>query len=143
MSAGPTYEIQVYRSGQWTIQAFFDDKELALLEARRMTETKRYPAIRVVEEQWVEHNQDFQSRIIFRDSEVARHNEQVIQEKAQLRREVDEQRRRRQQTRQPRKKKRSAGALLQSHSFVVLALKGVGIAGLGVFVIYALNMLAG
>lgn len=141
MSGPQTYEIHVFRSGQWKIQAFFDDKELALLEARRMTESKRYPAIRVVEERWDEKAQEFNSRIVFRDSEVERQNEQVIQQRAQHRREVDEQRRQRQQRRKKPANKSKRPAWLAGDSYVLLALKGVGIAIVGMVLIYALNML--
>ncbi len=140
MSDGPTYEIQVYRSGQWTIQAFFDDKELALLEARRMSDAKRYPALRVVEEVWDGKANEFKSRIIFRESEVERHNEQVVQELAKQRREVEERRRRRRERRKGRPQK-SRPAWLEGDSYVVLALKGVGIATVGMAAIYVLSLL--
>lgn len=135
-----SYEIQTYRNGDWTIQAFFDDKELALLEARRMSESNRYPAVRVIEEILDSNMDEVRERVVFRWSEVDKHNEQVRKEQQELQERVLEARRRRQQERQ-KKTTPQRSAWLQRNSYVMLALKGVAIAVLGGAVIYGLNML--
>ncbi len=137
---GSSYEIQVYRNGSWTIQAFFDDKELALLEARRMSETNRYPAVRVIEETVDANMDDVRQRVVYRWSEVDKHNEQIRKEQQELQEQVLEARRRRQQERQ-QKKPRQYPAWLHPNSYFMLALKGIGIALLGGALIYGLNVL--
>lgn len=137
---GSSYEIQVYRNGNWTIQAFFDDKELALLEARRIAESNRYPAVRVIEEIVDSNLDDVRQRVVYRWSEVDKHNEQVRKEQQDLQEQVLEARRRRQQERQQKKTRRRPD-WLRSDSYVMLAVKGVAIAALGAALIYGLNVL--
>ena len=45
-----SYEIQIFRDKRWRIDSMFDDKSLALYEARRMNDSGRYVCVRVVEE---------------------------------------------------------------------------------------------
>ena len=45
-----TYEVQIFRDKGWRIDSMFDDKALALYEARRMNDSGRYACVRVVEE---------------------------------------------------------------------------------------------
>lgn len=140
-----SYEIQTFTHGDWKIQAFFDDKELALLEARRMVQSRRYPALRVVEEYWDPSNETYRTRVIFRESEVDRHNQRVAEERAELRREAEEVRARRQRHHQRRARKAAerGGGLPFGQTYVGLTLKGLGIFLAGVGAIVILNMLAG
>lgn len=144
MAGTKSYEIQIYKDGDWKIQAFFDDQELALLEARRMTQTRRYPAVRVVEENWDPNVGEFRSRIVFRESEVMRHNEAVTQERAKIRREVQAQRQQRQSERSTKSGKRGGGRSINWYdNYYAIALKAIGIVGLGIIAIYGLQQLAG
>jgi hypothetical protein len=143
MDKAMTYEIQTYTQGQWKIQAFFDDKELALLEARRMGETRRYPAIRVVEETWDEKEQMFQSRIVFRESEALRHNETVTKQRADVRREVQDERKKRETEQQRRRYKRQQKKEAWRYSYTMIALKALAIVALGIGALYGLQILNG
>ncbi len=136
---GSSYEIQVYRNGNWTIQAFFDDKELALLEARRMSENNRYPAVRVIEEVVDANMDNVRQRVVYRWSEVDKHNEQVRKEQRDLQEQVVEARRRQQERQQ--KKTRQRPAWLHPNSFFMLTIKGIGIAALGGAILFGLHML--
>ncbi|RDD63183.1 hypothetical protein [Ferruginivarius sediminum] len=138
-----TYEIQTYTQGQWKIQAFFDDKELALLEARRMSESRRYPAIRVVEEIWDETQQSFQSRIVFRESEALRHTENVTKQRAEVRREVESERKKRHDEKLRRQYQQKQKKEAWRNSYTMIALKGFGIVALGVAALYGLHLLGG
>lgn len=138
-----TYEIQTYSQGQWKIQAFFDDKELALLEARRMGETRRYPAVRVVEETWDEKEQMFQSRVVFRESEALRHTETVTKQRAEVRREVQDERKKRDEEKQRRRYKRQRKKEAWRNSYAMIALKALGIVFLGIVALYGLQALNG
>jgi hypothetical protein len=138
-----SYEIQTFVNGDWKIQAFFDDKDLALLEAKRMVQSRRYPALRVTEEYWDDRNEVFRSRTIYRDNEVDRHNQQVAEKRAEVRREAEESRERRQARREQNKKTKQSNQQAFGQTYVGLAVKGLGIFALGVAAIYLLNVLAG
>jgi len=137
-----SYEIQVYRQGDWSIQAFFDDKELAILEARRMAETRRYTAVRVVEEILDPDTQEARTRIVFRDSRVDKHNQEVREEREKVQEEALEARRRRQQERQKaaKAKSRERPEWMAPNSVPMILLKALGIAALGIGFILFLNM---
>lgn len=60
------YEIQTYHKGRWKIDAVFDDRSLAMFEAKRMDEGNRFSGVRVVEECFNEASQTTLSRTIFR-----------------------------------------------------------------------------
>jgi hypothetical protein len=136
MSAA-SYEIHVSRNGSWTIQAFFDDKELALLEARRISETNRYPAVRVVEEIVEPNLDDVKQRVVYRWSQVdktAPDDQNASQDRASAGR-----RRRDDAATEARRPRRPAW--LQPDSYAVIAAKGLGILVLGAALIYGINAL--
>lgn len=60
------YEIQTYNSGRWKIDAVFDDRSLAMFEAKRMDDGNRFSGVRVVEETFDESTQKTATRTIFR-----------------------------------------------------------------------------
>jgi len=60
------FEIHTYQNGRWKIDAVFDDRSLALFEAKRMDEGNRFAGVRVVEESFDEDSQETQTRTIFR-----------------------------------------------------------------------------
>lgn len=66
------FEIQTYQGGRWKIDSIFDDKALALFEARRMEDSFRFPSIRVVEEDYNEASNETVSKTIFRSGKVNR-----------------------------------------------------------------------
>ena len=144
MRPATSYEIHTYTNGTWKIQAFFDDKELALLDARRMSEGRRYVGIRVIEETWNPATDQAQSRIIYRDSEVQRQNETVAEERAQVRKGAEQQREKRNVARKRKSAdKGQASAKDWRHSYIILALKGFGIVLVGMLLIWGLQALSG
>ncbi|MBK18115.1 MAG: hypothetical protein CMM52_04670 [Rhodospirillaceae bacterium] len=60
------FEIHTFRGGKWKIDSVFDDKDLAMFEARRMDESSRYTGVRVIEENFNESTQETVSRTIFK-----------------------------------------------------------------------------
>ena len=66
------YEIQTYQDGKWKIDSVFDDRELALFEARRVDEGNRYAGVRVIEENYDEASDLTTTRTIFRGSRADR-----------------------------------------------------------------------
>jgi len=138
--SGSSYEIQVFRNGNWTIQAFFDDKELALLEARRMSETSRFPAVRVIEEIGDSSRDDVTQRVVYRWSEVEKPLSALHEEDHHRQEQALEGRRRPQQAPEAAPRTRRP-KWLQPDSYVVIAAKGVGILILSGALIYGINAL--
>lgn len=66
-----TYELQTYNQGAWKIDSMYDDPELAVEEARRVEESKRYSGIRVIEETYDEETDSTATRTIFRGGIIA------------------------------------------------------------------------
>jgi len=65
------FEIQTYQDGKWRINSIFDDRELALFEARRVDESSRYSAVRVIEELFDEASSKTSTKTIFRGGRAA------------------------------------------------------------------------
>lgn len=63
-----SYEIQTLQGGRWKISAIFDDRELAIYEAKRMANGQRYDAIRVVQENFGGVGDTSQIRVLYRSS---------------------------------------------------------------------------
>ena len=59
------YEVQVYDSGDWQIASMFNERELALMEARRIEEGLRRRETRVVEEAHDEESGRTRSKVIY------------------------------------------------------------------------------
>jgi hypothetical protein len=59
------YEVQTYETGSWQIASVHEDKELALMEARRMEEGLRRRETRVVEEMHDEESGKTRSKIVY------------------------------------------------------------------------------
>ena len=66
------FEIQTYHDGKWRIDSVFDDRELALFEARRVDEGSRYSGVRVIEEIYDEVSDLTTTRTIFRGGRAER-----------------------------------------------------------------------
>jgi len=60
------YEVQCYSGGSWVIQSIFDDKELALIEARRMEESGlRKQETRVVKDVYDQDQDKTRSSVVY------------------------------------------------------------------------------
>jgi hypothetical protein len=66
------FEIQTYQDGKWKIDSVFDDRDLALFEARRVDEGSRYAGVRVIEEIYDEVSDLTTTRTIFRGGRAER-----------------------------------------------------------------------
>ena len=66
------FEIQTFQDGKWRIDSIFDDRDLALFEARRVDEGSRYSGVRVIEEVYDEVSDLTTTRTIFRGGRAAR-----------------------------------------------------------------------
>ena len=126
------FEIHTFQSGRWKIDSIFDDKELALFEAKRMDGSGRFSGVRVVEEAFDESNNKTSARTIYRGTKAAKSNKEDLQAKLAVRQEAAlksraarEAERRRAQQRKAKKKKQSNPYRLIS-ILLLLAVIGLG-----------------
>jgi hypothetical protein len=68
---GALYEVQVLKDEIWRVDSVFDDKELAIEAARRMGESGRATAVRVIEDQTDAKTGRPVLRAVFRVSKAA------------------------------------------------------------------------
>ncbi len=61
-----SYEIQTFKDGKWRLDSIFDDRELAIFEAKKIDEGTRYAGVKVVEENWDEASNQTTVRTLFR-----------------------------------------------------------------------------
>lgn len=64
------YELHLIRDRDWKIDSVFDDRDLAVMEGRRMEKSRRYLGVRVVEETFDQATNRTVSRTIYRSSRV-------------------------------------------------------------------------
>ncbi|MFO1189221.1 MAG: hypothetical protein U1E97_06455 [Alphaproteobacteria bacterium] len=76
-----SFEIHTFRDGAWKIDSIFDDRDLALSEAKRMEEKNRYGAIRVIEETFNVTSNSVNTRTIFRSTKVDTENREATTKK--------------------------------------------------------------
>lgn len=70
MSVLKVFEIHTFRSGVWKIDSVFDDRDLAIMEADRMDRSKRFSAVRVIEETFDDETEKGNTRTIFRSTKA-------------------------------------------------------------------------
>lgn len=64
------YELHTLRDRAWKIDSVFDDRDLAVLEARRIERSKHYSGVRVLEETVDQATNRTVSRTIYRSSKI-------------------------------------------------------------------------
>jgi len=131
------YEIQTFQDGKWKIDSVFDDRDLALFEARRVDEGNRYAGVRVIEEVYDEASDLTTTRTIFRGSRADR-NERARKAAAASRNSA---RAARTTTREPARRARPAAKPTTASFLVpVLVLSVLVVAALGA--LFGLQQLA-
>jgi len=128
------FEIHTFQSGRWKIDSIFDDKDLALFEAKRMDGSGRYSGVRVVEEAFDEGNKKTSARTIYRGTKAAKSNKEDVRAKLEMRQEAvlqrrrkatrEAERRRAQQSKAKKKKETNPYRLISI--LLLLALIGLG-----------------
>lgn len=83
-----SFEIQLFRDGAWKTDSFYDDRELAETEARRMENSTRFGSLRIVEETYDPKTQMMSMRTIYRDKKFHDHATQKIKSSLQERQEI-------------------------------------------------------
>ena len=123
------FEIHTFQQGRWKIDSVFDDKDLAIFEAKRMDTSGRYSGVRVVEEVFDENQRKNNTRTIFRGSKATQANDAELRKQADIRRTAERDRRartakkaelRREQQRRERQRKSDPFRLIGIFSTLVL-----------------------
>lgn len=60
-----TFELQVYKSGTWNVDSYFDDREIALSEAERLNGSGKYAGIRIMQEDYDDRSNKSNCRVVF------------------------------------------------------------------------------
>lgn len=66
------YELHTFQGRRWKVDSIFDERDLAIIEARRITENRHSAGVRVVEEIYHEDNCLATTRMIFLGGKVVR-----------------------------------------------------------------------
>jgi cobalamin biosynthesis Mg chelatase CobN len=123
------FEIHTFQQGRWKIDSVFDDKDLAVFEAKRMDTSGRYSGVRVVEEVFDENHSKTNTRTIYRGSKATQANDAELRKQADTRRNAERDRRartakkaemRRAQQRRDRQRKSDPVRLIGIFSTLVL-----------------------
>ncbi len=65
MSHSVSYELLSFRGGSWVIESVFDQKDVALQEARRLLEGRHQTGVKVIEETYDADTDNTTARIVF------------------------------------------------------------------------------
>ncbi len=139
-----SYEIHTFVNGEWKIDSIFDSRSLALSEARRIDEGRRYSAVRVIEESFDEATQRVDSRTIFRGSKIDEENAETLERKRQARTDVQA----KLAERKVQKKQAEKRAIIQKEqkrfkgAVILTFLKVMGLVVLGAGLIVGIRYLA-
>ncbi len=60
------FEIHTFKDGKWKMDSVFDDRELAIFEAKKISEGSRYAGVKVIEENYDELTNLTTTRTLFR-----------------------------------------------------------------------------
>jgi len=65
MSLSVSYELLSFKGGSWVIESIYDNKEVALQEARRLLEGRHHTGVKVIEETYDADTDNTRARIVF------------------------------------------------------------------------------
>ncbi len=131
------FELQTFQGGKWKIDSIFDDRDLVVFEAKRLHESGRFPAVRVVEEIYDFDSDRTVTRTIFKSAKTDRGNAVAARRQKQVESEVQESHQKAEQMRTVKAKKKAQAD--SNRLYVMLALKTVGIVIVGAAVLIALK----
>jgi len=66
MASSTSYEVYAFKAGNWNIDSVYDDKEMALYEARVLLDSRHLSAVQVIEEKFDADTGETLSKIIYR-----------------------------------------------------------------------------
>ena len=132
MSQAVAFEVDTYQNNRWVLECVLDDKDMALSTAKRLYDSKRFSAVRVVQETYDEASNASRERVIFettvadRDNRVAQQKKTVVAKKEVVDRSERQPLRKRPKKVEDTKKSPSILAMV----FWLVAILAVGISAL-------------
>jgi cobalamin biosynthesis Mg chelatase CobN len=124
------FEIHTFRDGNWKVDSVFDDKELAIHEARKVDEGSRYAGVRVIEENYDEASDLTTTRTVFRGKTAATPSKSARPAAKNSRGSATRsstERARNSKSRARKQKKKSSGILVPVVVLFLLIVCGVGV----------------
>lgn len=123
------YEIHTYREGVWKVDSVFDDRELALFEAKRVDDSSRYSGVKVVEEVYDEAHDRTTTRTLFRGGAAKSAKPQMVEAKPKSRRAGPRGGAGKEHARRGRRRKKTHSSILVPFLILIILLL-VGLVGL-------------
>ncbi|WP_343560043.1 hypothetical protein [Kiloniella sp. b19] len=131
MAREVSYEVDSYQNNRWILESVFDDREMAIATAERLFATKRFSAVRVLQESYNPETMESVERVVHKCSNVEKSNADAQKRDLKNKREALSQRSERRPLRKrpapPPKKEMSLFTLLVVTIVVMIA---VGVAGI-------------
>jgi hypothetical protein len=122
-----SFEIQLYRDGNWKTDSIYDDRGLAEMEARRMEHSPRYRNIRIVEEIYNENTEVTSLRTIYRDK---RFQEKITQKTKSALEKRDSKPRKNNREREMKRRRRPEPKPKNNFSKIAINLGLIGLLGI-------------
>ena len=88
-----TFELQIFKSGNWSVDSYFDDRDLAMSEAEKIDGSGRHAGVRILQEDYDEPTNKSNCRVIFSKMRQTAENQEwrVQAQRAARRRTAGEQ----------------------------------------------------
>ncbi len=137
------YEVQIYEGGDWQIASMFNERELALMEARRIEEGMRRKETRVVEEIHDEDSGRTRSKVIYTTPKLRSQDSPPAPAKAPAKTPADKPRSNSGQTSRRSQRRAPAAAVKSEPNLMIMLLTFVLIISLGIAGIVGLRFLSG
>ena len=124
------FEIHTYTDGQWKVDSVFDDRDLAVHEARKVDENGRYAGVRVIEENYDDVTDLTTTRTIFRgknESTKSNSRRPTAKKSSRARNRGRAERKQNGKGRARPQKKKSGGVLVPVLILCLLVISGVAV----------------
>ncbi|MFD2204035.1 hypothetical protein [Kiloniella antarctica] len=138
MSQAVSFEVDTYQNNRWVLECVLDDKDMALSTAKRLYDSKRFSAVRVVQETYDDASNSSRERVIFETTVADRDNRAAQQKKSDVAKKEVVDRSERHSLRKRPKKEEPAKKKPSIWTMVFLL---VGILAVGVFALLYLKSL--
>ena len=137
------YEVQIYERGDWQIASIFNERELALMEMRRIEEGLRRKETRVVEETHDEDSGRTRSKVIYSTPKLRSQDSPPAPAQAPAKTPVDKPRSNSGQTSRRSQHRTPAAAAKSEPNLMTMMLTFLLIISLGIAGIVGLRFLSG
>ncbi len=89
MAATVSYEVYSLREGRWTLDSVYDDRGLALDEARHLLKRRHQKGVKVVKENYDDETNKSIPATIFHEGEGVKKRRPQVREKKEYRRRIE------------------------------------------------------